>query len=256
MIEHFDMLAEALGLAALGWDVFPLNGKQPATKHGFHDATTDYDQIVQWWTWQPRANIGIAIPPGMIVIDIDPRHNGADNFAVLTKAHGPIPETVTVITGRRDGGSHLYLNCPTERLSQQRLPEGVDLRAGGKHYVVAPPSVHPDTGWTYEWFDPECVIADAPRWLIDLLRVPPAPSWTPPAASRALTGDKGAALVDFVAALTEGNRNAGLFWAICRAITDGCYPAIRDDLKRAALSIGLSEREVEMTAASAERRAA
>jgi hypothetical protein len=40
---------QALAYAAHGWPVFPCQpgGKQPATPHGFHDATTDPDKIAR-----------------------------------------------------------------------------------------------------------------------------------------------------------------------------------------------------------------
>ena len=39
------------------------------------DATTDVEQIGQWWGGRYRgANIGCRVPESMFVIDIDPRH--------------------------------------------------------------------------------------------------------------------------------------------------------------------------------------
>lgn len=246
-----NMLTEALELAALGWRVFPLNGKQPATRHGFHDASDDYDVIDAWWTRMPDANIGIALPPGIIVLDIDPRHGGTAGLSALTREHGQLPETAVVITGRRDGGSHIYLNCPTERLTQARLPDGVDLRAGGKHYVVAPPSLHPDTGWEYEWFNPDVPIATAPRWVVDLLRQPIAP--TAP-STRETTGATAAGLLDFVATLAPGNRNNGLYWAARSAYEDGLLDAMLvRDMISAAMACGLSEAEAMAVVRSASR---
>src|SRR5216683_4402182 len=69
-----------LGQAALryasefGFAVFPCSPgtKLPATGRGFHDATTDTRQIIEWWTAIPDANI--AWCPGMSehsVVDLD-----------------------------------------------------------------------------------------------------------------------------------------------------------------------------------------
>ena len=45
--------------AALGIPVFPCKpyDKQPLTAHGFHDATTKPDQIDEWWSDYPNANV-------------------------------------------------------------------------------------------------------------------------------------------------------------------------------------------------------
>jgi hypothetical protein len=49
----------ALGLAAIGWKVFPCipfgpKAKAPYTKNGFHDATSYPGVIKSWWTKWPR----------------------------------------------------------------------------------------------------------------------------------------------------------------------------------------------------------
>ena len=58
------MLTAALGYAQQGWAVFPVqpDGKAPLGKlvpRGFLNATTDPNTVQQWWTIEPRANIGI-----------------------------------------------------------------------------------------------------------------------------------------------------------------------------------------------------
>lgn len=244
------MITAALTYARHGWPVFPLRGKLPLTAHGFKDASTDLSTVQGWWDRQPDANIGLALLPGMLVIDIDPRHNGGDNLDRLTRENGVIPETRTCITGRRDGGRHYYMHAPSGRLTDRRLPEGIDIRVGGKHYVVAPPSIHPDTGKSYQWNGVK-TLADCPRWLAELVRVPIQPEVPPPVK---VAGSDGSGLIDFVTELGEGNRNHGFFWACCTALSEGIYPSIKAQLVTAALSVGLSEHEVEATAASAERR--
>jgi hypothetical protein len=66
-------LDHALDCAARGWPVFPIKpgSKEPATRRGFHDATTDTDQITTWWTKTPAAGIGIATGVAFDVLDID-----------------------------------------------------------------------------------------------------------------------------------------------------------------------------------------
>jgi hypothetical protein len=85
-------LCQALAYARRGWAVFPcLPGQKiPATAHGFRDATTDEQQITEWFgrgfTW----NLAIATgAPGPDVLDVDqhgPAGNGYPAFATLERA--------------------------------------------------------------------------------------------------------------------------------------------------------------------------
>ena len=63
-----------------------------------------------------------------------------------------------------------------------------------------------------------------------------------------------ARLAAWVARLPEGNRNAGLFWAACRAAETG-HPEALDALAEAAQTAGLPEDEIRRTIASARRSA-
>jgi hypothetical protein len=61
-------------------------------------------------------------------------------------------------------------------------------------------------------------------------------------------------LAGWVARLPEGNRNAGLFWAACRAV-EAEQPGALDALASAAQAAGLPEQEIVRTIASARRSA-
>lgn len=211
-----DMGIWALELAYRGWLVFPLRGKQPygrcnrcvdftdpqqpkalhatgecphdsteRTCHGVLDASKDFHTVSGWWSGRYRgANIGIRVPAGMFVLDIDPRHGGDTALAEHEKMHGPLPKTLTAWSGRGDGGRHLYFQHPGEKLTSTRIGDGLDLKTSAG-YCVAPPSVHPDTHQPYRW-DPHHV-AKPPRWLQALLR--PIPKVNTPAARQ--TGPQG-----------------------------------------------------------------
>ena len=106
------------------WAVFPLRGKVPAIAggRGVLDATTDIDQIAQWWGGgYAGCNIGARIPESMFVLDIDPRHDGDRIIAALQQRHGPLPDTLTTISGRGDGGRHLFFRRPSGKLTGKRL---------------------------------------------------------------------------------------------------------------------------------------
>lgn len=160
--------------------IIPLSGKNPfKNSHGYKDATKDKKQIEKWWTEHPRANIGIATGKinNLLVIDVDIKHDqgkyGDESLRDLEKELGELPKTWTVITG--SGGLHYYFKYPEGHeisISASQLGECLDIRANGG-YVVAPPSIHPETGRVYEWeggSDPEeTPLASLPQKWIERL---------------------------------------------------------------------------------------
>ena len=179
-------LSTALDLVGSGVRVLPLDGKipDPLVPHGVLDASDDPRTIIRWFRERPLANVGIAIGVGALagvrVLDIDPRHGGDVRFAELEAKHGSLPETLTVESGRRDGGTHRYLFCPPGDYREKLCGKdgGVEFLGLGK-YVVGPTSLHPDTGLPYRVVSsPDVGIAAAPAWLVQLARRPayaPAP---------------------------------------------------------------------------------
>jgi len=203
--------------------VLPLRGKVPLTGHGVDDATDDLDVVRGWWSQHPRANIGAAVPPGLLVLDIDPRNGGS--LAAVEESGGPIPPTLTAWSGRSDGGRHLYFLRPAGALTGTKLPPGVDLKVNG--YCVMPPSVHPVTGTPYWWEEHDPV--PLPTRLRELLLPVPLRAWRD-ATPSPRGGD---ALVEFVAARAV-NVNDALYWAACRAAETGLLDRIEADLVAAA----------------------
>jgi hypothetical protein len=140
-----EMLDAALDYARWGWLVLPLvpGKKEPLTKMGFYDATTDEAQIGEWWGWNPDANIGIRVgsESNLFVIDVDNKggKNGSAELEKLEMRYGDFPTTRTVKTPT--GGFHFYFTFPAEwrdKLVKKELAPGVDLKVNG--YVVTPPS--------------------------------------------------------------------------------------------------------------------
>ncbi|WP_246673042.1 MULTISPECIES: bifunctional DNA primase/polymerase [unclassified Mesorhizobium] len=158
-----------MAYAKRGTPVFPCQprGKEPATRRGLYDATTDRAIIETWWGSAPQLNIGIptGTPSGFWVLDVD-NEDGEASLRGLEAAQAPLPPTVEVITGR---GRHLYFRLGEYNLrnSAGRIGTGIDVRANGG-YVLAPPSIHP-SGRAYAWsVDGADAFADAPEWLYDV----------------------------------------------------------------------------------------
>jgi hypothetical protein len=167
--------------------VFPLapRSKVPAIPErlggrGHLDATTNVDTVVSWWSKRPNYNIGARPDPDVFVLDVDPRSGGDVTFAELV-AGRELPPTRTTVSGRGDGGIHLWWRHPGGDLESPG--RGVDIKTHSG-YVVMPPSIHPDTRKPYSTPDPHRTPLDPPVWLVDALR-PPQASPAPPAAPRA-----------------------------------------------------------------------
>jgi hypothetical protein len=191
---HDTLFDAAIEYARHNWEVIPLRGKDPAIRnphpkgsperrtckaecglpgHGVLDATTDLAQIRQWWERNPRYNIGARVPTSMFVLDVDGPDRrphpgrGLQALAELEECYGPLPATLTQITG--SGGLHLFYRRPPGKLSKARLPKGLELRGHG-NYVVMDPSIHPDSREQYVRCD--AAVAAPPQWLVKLLLPP------------------------------------------------------------------------------------
>ncbi|HEX6814289.1 MAG TPA: bifunctional DNA primase/polymerase [Gemmatimonadaceae bacterium] len=142
--------AAALRYAEHGWHVFPLRprDKKPLLGGGagFLAATADLAQVRAWWTEHPNANVGLwPGQSGLAVVDLD-GPVGAQNAIALGLFSQP---TLACVTGREDGGRHLYFRRPDFALSNCDIGDKIDVRCDGG-YVVLPPSVHP-SGAVYRW---------------------------------------------------------------------------------------------------------
>jgi hypothetical protein len=199
----------ALALARRRLAVFPCvpRGKEPATDHGFYDATTDSSLIESWWRRDPAFNIGIrtGARSRIFVVDVD----GPDGEAELKRLetqYGTLPTTVESITPRP--GRHLYFlwsdKHPVPNTTAKIAPK-IDTRGEGG-YVLAPPSVHP-SGRPYAWsVDSAGTFAAAPQWLFDRINgngtgngtgngATPASVWRERARNGAVEGQRNDMLV-------------------------------------------------------------
>lgn len=160
------ILDAALAYAARGMHVHPIQArsKEPASPHGFKDATTDPARIRAWFEAAPRLNVAFATGQrsGRWILDLDA--GGADTLLTWEKERGGLPDTPFLRTGR--GGRQYHFACSPGIVipSRVRFAPGVDTR-GENGYALLPPSV---TETPYTWLregDP----VEAPSWLTDLV---------------------------------------------------------------------------------------
>lgn len=147
-------LAYALDAIERGLPVFAQRGKRPLIKAWPTNATLKHSVATRWWHRWPDADIGIALPPDIYVLDAD-TPEARDQLYLAEEAYGhKFAETLTVRTAR---GEHRYYRVPHELA---RMPGGgAGIHAvegkGSPGPVTWAGSVHP-SGHVYE------VIEDAP----------------------------------------------------------------------------------------------
>jgi hypothetical protein len=133
--------------------VFPLRPGEkiplPGSR-GFKDATTEHATVRGWWQRIPQANIGLPTGHGFDAIDID-GPAGYQSAADL-REEGILPAVLLGKAYTPRGGRHLYVP-PTGDGNATKFRPGLDYRGIGG-YVVAPPSLHTETGKRYDWIIP------------------------------------------------------------------------------------------------------
>lgn len=182
--KDFENLMEnsALRYLALGWSVIPVRtrDKRPAVRwKQYQSAVASEKEVRNWFRRQPDANIAVVTGriSSLVVLDVDPRHGGADSLAAMESTHARLPHTIEAVTG--SGGSHLYFRHPGFNMpNRARIKPGIDLRGDGG-CVVVPPSLHP-SGKRYAWKRShrpgDTRAADMPAWLLELASAPPGSS--------------------------------------------------------------------------------
>ena len=206
MSDYSPIQLAALEYTTRAWPVFPCRGKVPLNTNGVLGATCSSDAVRSWWLRWPTANIGVATgPQSFWVLDVDADTGGFESLRDLRAAHGELPDTLVALTG--GGGEHYFFQYPKDTVIRNRarvngMP-GLDVRGAGG-YIIAPPSIHPDTGRAYNWDvlrSPRGgAIYPAPEWLLRLIE------YHPPASDRIMVKEK---------VISIGERNDTLFRDAC-----------------------------------------
>ncbi len=260
MVTPGELLTAALRYAELGYRVFPCapSGKAPLTEHGFHDATSDAEQIERWWTQHPSANIGIPTE-GLLVIDID---GDGNPWPGDPERSASLAQTGAVSLTPR-GGRH-YLFCRPEdkawKCSTGKLAASVDVRTDGG-YIVAPPSRtgHGDYRWApgLELDEPPERLPEPPAWLVaelDALTTTPNPwvNGTSTLGTVAASGGEANSIPEHhrnvaLARLAGTMRRVGMtrseiLAALCQVNDDRCRPRLEPaEVERIATSVARYE---------------
>jgi hypothetical protein len=255
------MLAAALSYVARRIPVFPLHSsdgsggcscgkrdcvsaaKHPLTRHCFHDATTDPEQVTAWWTRWPNANIGMptGAASGVDVLDVDVQHGGMGTLQRLEHEHGKLPPTVEVLTPQ--GGRHLHLRHVGRALKSGAgdLGPGLDTRGAGG-YALLPPSVGAN-GRAYKFMRPPEKVepAEPAGWLFELLEEQLRIGVAPKVDEIIPEGKRHAAMVSVAGSLRRRGLTGAEIFAALAKLNDRCRPP-------------LGRRELEALAFDVERR--
>jgi hypothetical protein len=139
------------------WPVFPCvpRMKRPLTAHGFKDATTNEDQIREWWKQSPSANIAVptGLVSGVIVMDADwDKTAGLDGITTLLSLlrDNLLPRTPWQWTPR--GGIHLFFSAAGRSIRScpaASYHKDIDLKAEGGYVLLAPSVLQSRAG--YRW---------------------------------------------------------------------------------------------------------
>lgn len=174
---------------AAGWrSVLPLPAR--AKKSPPHDYTgwngtlvPSWPDVMAWAEQRPDGNICLRLPLGVIGLDVDNYDTKLGAVSLEAKEHqwGALPATWRT-TSRDDGVSGIRLYRVPVPAGAADLPRSLDWPGSfgpgtetihyGHRYVVAPPSVHPDTERAYRWINPDGVVSMAPPRIAELPELP------------------------------------------------------------------------------------
>ncbi len=193
--RHADAYIEA------GWTTTAVHGKQSPYKRttGYHgEVTPEIDAAMRRSDWHD--NIAIRHDDDTLSIDVDEGggKRGAATLATLAEALGDLPATFSsTARGQDDPRRQHFYRKPADALLLTTLTPGlviagvtmetgdIELPQRRHRYSVVWPSVHPDTGETYRWYDLDGEPMDGPPRVEDLPMLPDA--WVAALAEGAVT---------------------------------------------------------------------
>lgn len=146
------LLAAAIKYANAGISVIPCRGKAPSVGwESFQTRPASLGQIHGWERAGLLMNIGVVcgqVSGGLVVIDCD----GLEAVNLFKREFGYLADqTLAITTGSRKGAHYWFYSpilVPTVRAVGIPSVGNIELRSD-KTYVIAPPSIHPETKLPY-----------------------------------------------------------------------------------------------------------
>ena len=167
----------------LGWpEVAPSkpspDSKQPAgAVHNVFGRgnTATHEQMDGWEQDFPDRNCLLKMPQGVIGIDIDHywkksssgawvRKRGYDHISVAVSRYGDLTPTYSSTSRGKDQPSRILFYLVDIGVEFHSAPfEDVEIIQNHHRYAVVWPSIHPETGEQYQWYNPHGEICTPPR---------------------------------------------------------------------------------------------
>ena len=228
-------LNHATRVVDMGYPVFPIraNGKEPYAKGGFHNASRDFNQILEWAEQYPNANVGVptGAVSGITVVDVD-GEEGVESMK------GAFPQgaisTRTHMTPRGKGWHLIYQYNPLIRNVNGALYK-VDLKNDGG-YVIWEGSHFDGEKYSGDWKvlkDIEIVpIKDIPEEFLVTYKKPTSPSqstepsedWLGDALKGVSEGTRDSTAVRIIGKLHRDNYSRESIVAILEGYASKCSP--------------------------------
>lgn len=256
-------LEKAIKLAARGLPVFFCSrSKRPTLEGGFHNATTNPEQIRFLYEKAPGALIGVPCGIKFVVVDPDLQHRPARQWWKANKDRLPI----TRMHRTASGGWHILFKPHPQFRTGVTIAQNVDTRGVGGYIIWWPaeglPIVNPN------------ILAEVPDWILEaipperadnVIPFPGARDAAPATPLAAYLADNApapeatfAGILHKLAQAKPGERQSLTFWCAnrtCELIRDGGlehYDALAA-LADVARFTGLTPRQVDEVIRRVER---
>jgi hypothetical protein len=162
ILDRAYILHEALEYRDRGWSVMPLLGKRPALSSWkeLQEQRPTLGILHHWFGVMNPQDYNLGIITGqvsdLVVVDAD-----SPQVAAWWRSR----YATTPLACRTARGLHFYYRHPGIEIRNRIcvLQRNIDIRGDGG-YVVAPPSIHPETRIAYEWLDSE---SEPWQWCLD-----------------------------------------------------------------------------------------
>ena len=182
--------------AELGLSIIPLQGKRPALNSwkNYQQQRATVSEIDRWHQQGLFNNVGIVcgkVSDNLVVLDLD----GAAGYPAFVATFPELAETYTIATGG-GVGKHVYfkVDAMPSSVKAMNTPIGNLELCGNGRQVVAPPSIHPNTGNPYRVEKVRSIIEisdldNLVKWIASFKPQEQPSIWKPPQQPNPPSGD-------------------------------------------------------------------